>query len=187
MLCHPLQQQLQSSICDNWQWVFHITVEEFWPTLLYRVVLILPHWKVFKHEWTDYGHAQVFRENKRKHHDQTVCHQPALKPVLTSWPPSSQSSSNNWSCTKSPHASNAPPSWIQSCGSNVCGHEIIWKTGFGLSEGLHWTLTGPPVVCLQSKQVCGGCSQHGTALHPAASGQTRDLCEDPVCRLQLHF
>ncbi len=47
--------------------------------------------------------------------------------------------------------------------------------------------TGPPAVCLQSKQVCGWCSQHGTALHPAASGQTRDLCEDPVCRLQLRF
>ncbi len=29
--------------------------------------------------------------------------------------------------------------------------------------------------------------QHGTALHPAASGQTRDLCEDPVCRLKLRF
>ncbi len=47
--------------------------------------------------------------------------------------------------------------------------------------------TGPPAVCLQSKQVCGWCSQHGIALHPAASGQTRDLCEDPVCRLQLRF
>ncbi len=47
--------------------------------------------------------------------------------------------------------------------------------------------TGPPAVCLQSKQVCGWCSQHGTALHPATSGQTRDLCEDPVCRLQLRF
>ncbi len=40
------------------------------------------------------------------------------------------------------------------------------------------TLTGPPAVCLQSKQVCGWCSQHGTALHPAASGLTRDFCED---------
>ncbi len=28
---------------------------------------------------------------------------------------------------------------------------------------------------------------HGTALHPAASGQTRDLREDAVCRLQLRF
>ncbi len=48
-----------------------------------------------------------------------------------------------------------------------CGHAMIWQTGFGLSEGLHWTLTGPPAVCLQSKQVCGWCSPHGTALHPA--------------------
>ncbi len=33
------------------------------------------------------------------------------KPVLTSWPPSSQrSSTDHWSCAKSPHASNAPPS-----------------------------------------------------------------------------
>ncbi len=56
-----------------------------------------------------------------------------------------------------------------------------------ISEGIHWTLIGPPAVCLQSKQVCGWCSQHGTTLHPEASGQTRDLCEDPVCRLQLRF
>ncbi len=47
--------------------------------------------------------------------------------------------------------------------------------------------TGPPAVFLQSKQVCGWCSQHGTALHPAASGQTRDLCDDLACRLQLRF
>ncbi len=40
--------------------------------------------------------------------------------------------------------------------------------------------TGPPAVCLQSKPVCGWCSQHGTALHPVTSGQTRDLREDPV-------
>ncbi len=42
-------------------------------------------------------------------------------------------------------------------------------------EKHHWTLIGPPAVCLQSKQVCGWCIQHGTALHPAASGQTRDV------------
>ncbi len=49
--------------------------------------------------------------------------------------------------------------------------------------------TGPSLDPLQFvyKQVCGWCSQHGTALHPAASGQTRDLCEYPVCRLQLRF
>ncbi len=51
------------------------------------------------------------RTKEGKHQDQTVCHQPALKPVLTSWPPSSQrSSTDHWSCAKSPHVSNAPPS-----------------------------------------------------------------------------
>ncbi len=71
--------------------------------------------------------------------------------------------------------------------TSVVGQEIIWKTGFGLSEGLHWTLTWTPAVCRQRKQVCGWCSPHGIALHPAASGQTRDLCEDTVCKLQLRF
>ncbi len=98
---------------------------------------------------------------------QTLHHHPPPPPPI--------SKSNSWT------------EWLQTCGSNICGHEIIWKTGFGLFEGHHWTLTGPPAVCLQSKQVCEWCSQHGTALHPAASEQTRDLCEDPVCRLQLHF
>ncbi len=42
-------------------------------------------------------------------------------------------------------------------------------------------ITGPPAVCLQSKQIRGRCSQHGTALCSATSTQTRDLCEDPVC------
>ncbi len=45
-------------------------------------------------------------------------------------------------------------------------------------------ITGPPAVCLQSNQACGQCSQHGISLHPVAFGQTRDLCEDPVCGLQ---
>ncbi len=70
----------------------------------------------------------------------------------------------------------------ETCGSNICGHEIFWNTVFGLSEGLHWTFTEPPAVCLQSKQVCGWCSKHGTTLHPAASEQIRDFCEDPLCR-----
>ncbi len=46
-------------------------------------------------------------------------------------------------------------------------------------------ITGSSSVCLQSKQVCGRCSQHGTALCSATSRQTRDSCEDPVCGLQL--
>lgn len=36
--CHP-QQQLQSSVCDNYQQVFVIT-EELWPTPLWRFVII---------------------------------------------------------------------------------------------------------------------------------------------------
>ncbi len=43
---------------------------------------------------------------------------------------------------------------LQACGSNICGHEVIWKTGAGPPEGHHWTLAGSSSVCLQSKQVC---------------------------------
>ncbi len=41
-----------NNVCSNWQGVFHIAVEEFWPTLLCRIDLIQPHWMVFKNEWT---------------------------------------------------------------------------------------------------------------------------------------
>ncbi len=41
--------------------------------------------------------------------------------------------------------------WLQACGSNVCGHEVIWKTGAGPPEGHHWTLAGFSSVCLQGK------------------------------------
>ncbi len=41
--------------------------------------------------------------------------------------------------------------WLQACGSNVCGHEVIWKIGAGPPEGHHWTLAGSPSVCLQRK------------------------------------
>ncbi len=44
-------------------------------------------------------------------------------------------------------------------------------------------IAGPPAVCILRKQVHGLCSQHGTAHNPATPGQTRDLCEDPVCGL----
>jgi len=44
----------------------------------------------------------------------------------------------------------------------------------GQREGHHWTLAGPSSICLQNKQVCGWCSQHGTALYPATSWQTWD-------------
>ncbi len=64
------------------------------------------HWKQVKMTC-----ARSSERTKGKHQDQTVCHQPALKPVLTSWPPSSQrSSTDHWSCAKSPHDSNALPS-----------------------------------------------------------------------------
>ncbi len=76
-------------------------------------------------------------------------------------------------------------SWLHACCSNVRGHEVIWKTGAGPPKGRHWTLIGSSSVCLQSKQVCGRCSQHGNTLCSATTWQTRDLCEDPVCGLQL--
>ncbi len=77
--------------------------------------------------------------------------------------------------------------WIQACGSNICGHEVIWKTGAGPPEGHYWTLAGSSSVCLQSKQVCGWCSQHGTTICSTTSRQTRNLCEDPVCELRRSF
>ncbi len=43
---------------------------------------------------------------------------------------------------------------------------------FGLSERHHWTLAGSISVCIQNKQVCGWCSQHGTTLYSAISRQT---------------
>ncbi len=49
---------------------------------------------------------------------------------------------------------------LQTCGSNVCGHEIIWILVLAYLRDI----TGPPAVCLNSKQVCGWSSQHGTAL-----------------------
>ncbi len=67
--------------------------------------------------------------------------------------------------------------WLQACGSNVCDHEVIWKTGAGPPEGHHWTLAGSSSVCLQSKQIFRRSSQHGTALCSATSRQTRGLCE----------
>ncbi len=144
------------------------------------------------------------RTKEGKHQDQTVCHQPALKPVLTSWPHLHKDLQQITGAVRSPlvlqmlHHHPRPKEtqhywtyWLQTRGSNVCGHEIIWKTGLGLSEGHHWTLTGPSAVWMQntqqSKQVCEWYSQHGTALHPSSSGQKRDLCEDTVCGLQLRF
>lgn len=41
---------LQLNASDNWRTVFHITVEEFWRTLLCRIVLIQAHYQDFEHE-----------------------------------------------------------------------------------------------------------------------------------------
>ncbi len=50
-------------------------------------------------------------------------------------------------------------------------------------------ITGPLLDTLQfayrAKQVCGWCSQHGTALLPAAPRQTWELRKDPICGLQF--
>ncbi len=69
----------------------------------------------------------------------------------------------------------------ESMGKSRGGGRYFYKTGAGPPEGHYWTLAGSSSVCLQSKQVCGRCSQHGTALCSATSRQTRYLCEDPVC------
>ncbi len=112
-------------------------------------------------------------------------------------PPSShRSSTDHWSCAKSPSCFkrstiNPVPKKPKITGLNdyrpVALTSVAMKSFERLVLAYLKDTTGPPAVCLQSKQVCGWCSQHGTALHPAASGQTRDLCEDPVCRLQLRF
>lgn len=41
-LCEPCKQELESSVCDSLQWVFQITVEEFWAAFLCKIVVILP-------------------------------------------------------------------------------------------------------------------------------------------------
>ncbi len=48
-------------------------------------------------------------------------------------------------------------------------------------------LLDPPAVCLPTKQACWWCCQHGIALQSPTSGQTRDLCKDPVCGLKVRF
>lgn len=52
-MCLPWQQELQLSIWDNRQLVFHIAVEEFHPTLC-TIVLIQPYWRFFQH------HSETF-------------------------------------------------------------------------------------------------------------------------------
>lgn len=42
--CDMKKQELQSGINNNWQGVFHIAVERFWPTLFYRIVFPFIYW-----------------------------------------------------------------------------------------------------------------------------------------------
>ncbi len=85
-----------------------------------------------------------------------VSFQPTSKPVLSSYHSFSHwSSTDGWSCVKSPPASNAPSSslypktknhrteWLQTYCFNVCGDEVIWKACVGPPEGHYWNLAGP--------------------------------------------
>ncbi len=38
---------------------------------------------------------------------------------------------------------NCRTKWLQACGSNVCGHEVFWKTCAGPPEGQYWPLLDP--------------------------------------------
>ncbi len=137
-------------------------------------------------------------EKEKSTRPRWVSHQPVWNPVLTSWPHLHKDLEQITGTVRSPfmlqtlhhhlHPKETPnysTKWLQACGSNICGHEVIWKTVAGPTEGHHWTLAASSSVCLQSKQVCGRCSQNGTALCSATSRQTRGLCEDPVCGLRL--
>lgn len=55
----------------------------------------------------------------------------------------------------------------------VCGQEVIWETAARLPEGHSWTLAGLPY-------------QANRSVDDAVNmGQTRGVCEEPVCGLQL--
>ncbi len=99
-------------------------------------------------------HLRCKKIERRKAQAQTVWHHPVWKLVLTSWPQSSHRSSTDLQqitgAVRSPlmlqtvhhhpcfkETQNYRTKWLQTCGSNVCGQEIIWKTGFSLFEGHH--------------------------------------------------
>lgn len=51
MLCKTgCATYISDKASNNWSSVFHVTVEEYWPTFPYRTALILPHQMVLKHE-----------------------------------------------------------------------------------------------------------------------------------------
>lgn len=61
-LYHPWQQG--SSTCDKRQWVFHIDVEELWPTIFGRIVFIQAHSRVLSHQSAEYfPKSLVYRQN----------------------------------------------------------------------------------------------------------------------------
>lgn len=49
-MCAPWQQKPQSSIWNNWEWLFHTVVEKFWLTLTCKMFLILLCWKCLNME-----------------------------------------------------------------------------------------------------------------------------------------
>ncbi len=136
------------------------------------------------------------RTREERHQVQTVWHQPVWNPVLTSWSPIFSKIFNRSlelcgvpSCSKCSTIIPVPkkPKITKLNDYRpVSLTSVIMKSFEKLVLAYLkdiWTLTGRPAVCLPSKQVCGWCSQHGTALHPAASAQIRDSREDPVCGL----
>ncbi len=138
------------------------------------------------------------RTKEGKHQDQTVCHQSALKPALTSWLPSSQrSSTDHWSCEKSPHASNASPSSSSQRKPKLLDlmalMSVVMKSFERLVLAYLKVSTGPLLDPLlfayranSSVDDAVNMVMHFT-YSILSSGQNRDLCEDPVSRLQLRF
>ncbi len=107
---------------------------------------------------------------EKKHQAQIVLHQSVWNPVLTSWPQLHKDLQQITGTVRSllmlqtlhhhPHSKDIQiyrTKWLKACVSNICVHEVIWKTGAGPPERYHWTLAGSSSVCLQSKQVCGQC------------------------------
>ncbi|KAM9807350.1 uncharacterized protein ACBT44_014334 [Syngnathus typhle] len=70
---------------------------------------------------------------------------------------------------------------IFNCSLELCEVPLCFKSSTILPVAKQPAIT----VCLPGKQVGGRCGQHGTALHPALPEHPRNICQDPVCGLQL--
>ncbi len=85
----------------------------------------------------------------------------------------------------STHAWTPPATWTKITGLNDYRPVALMSLNHlkDLSEGHHWTLTGPPAVCPQSKQVCGwwDCTSS------CSIWTDQGLMRGSVCRLQLCF